>query len=106
MTCLLIKYPPLAIQEFISILSSDPGHNLNGDRVERAQFIFAPGVRSKTSLLVLITKEDMKDIYDTDDITTDLLGFYSLLMSYVNIAATAVDQGKYSPISLVPPGWW
>lgn len=39
----------------------------------------------------------MKDIYDDADITTDLLGFYSLLMSYVNIAVKAKDTGKYSP---------
>lgn len=31
----------------------------------------------------------MAEFYDDDQITTDMLGFYSLLMSYVNIAANS-----------------
>jgi hypothetical protein len=66
-------------------------HNLAG-KAEN-DFVFNPPTQKK-GLYVLITKDDLKDIYDAGEITTDLLGFYSLLMSYVNIAAHADDASK------------
>jgi hypothetical protein len=69
------------------------GEDLAGKEVNTMTYVFDPP-RSKKDRLVLITAKDMEDIYEEKDITTDLLGFYSLLMSYVNIAANADEAGK------------
>lgn len=44
----------------------------------------------------------MQEIYKEDDITVSLLGFYSLLMSYVNVAINADDAGTWSSFSHFP----
>jgi hypothetical protein len=69
----------------------EPAHNLAGKA--EPDFVFMPP-RSKKGLYVLVTEDDIKEIYEPDHITTDLLGFYSLLMSFVNIAANADDNSK------------
>jgi hypothetical protein len=81
------------------MVSADPydprgkSHNLAGK--QEYDFVFYPPTQKRgPGLYVLITKEDMEDIYDSASITTDLLGFYSLLMSHVNIARHADDASK------------
>lgn len=100
---------PIAIQELISILARDPldpdrrgvrlaneGSNNNPFfQIDPATYIFGPP-NTKRERLVLIKAKDMEAIYEKENITTDLLGFYSLLMSYVNIAANADENGKSS----------
>jgi hypothetical protein len=106
-TYLLTALAHLAIQELIAILARDPldpdrrgvrladeGSNNNPFfQLDPNTYIFGPP-ESKRQRLVLIKAEDMEAIYEKDEITTDLLGFYSLLMSYVNVAANADEIGK------------
>lgn len=42
----------------------------------------------------------MHEIYNEDDITVDMLGFYSLLMSYVNVAINTGADGECSLLYL------
>lgn len=99
--------PMEAIQELISITINE--EDLNGN--ENVKRTFVPTARAKYSNMVLITKYDLGDVYEgTEDITSDMLGFYSLLMSYVKIAATMTDadrpNGPKQKLNIMPRTDW
>ncbi|KAH7395021.1 hypothetical protein DE146DRAFT_756900 [Phaeosphaeria sp. MPI-PUGE-AT-0046c] len=99
--------PMEAIQELISIIVNN--EDVNGN--EGVKRTFVPTVSAKTSNIVLVYQQDLVDVYEgTEDITTDMLGFYSLLMSYVKIATTMTDadraNGPKQKLSIMPRTDW
>jgi hypothetical protein len=99
--------PMEAIQDLISILRVE--EDLQGD--EKLTHVFKPLSSAKIQNLVLITREDLSDVYEShEDITSDTLGFYSLLMSYVRIGITMTtadrDLGPKQKLNIMPRTDW
>ncbi|KAF2823988.1 hypothetical protein CC86DRAFT_409001 [Ophiobolus disseminans] len=61
-----------------------------------------PIMKSKFSRFVLIEKKDLDEWYEPKRIDDDMLGFYSLLMSYVKVGSTASAADTGGPKQALP----
>jgi hypothetical protein len=95
-----------AVQDLISIIVLE--EDVNGK--EKVNFFLKPTARAKYSNMVLVTKQDLKDVSDSsDNVLNDMLGFYSLLMSYVKIVVTTTSadrDGLKQKLTIMPRTDW
>lgn len=101
--------PMGAIQDLISIAKK--GKTSSGHSPGNKANLLAVASAKKRNF-VLVEKRDLKDYYekDGDELSVDVLGFWSLLMSYVKIASDMNegnrDAGPKQQLCIMPRTWW